>query len=383
MARNEIRERRRSTDRPSPLRHPLLLVALALAAGFGAARWLEQRQSFVWTGRLRAIEVVVRSPESGRLQELKSATGAIVENGRPLATLVDEASDRRRQSLQQSVAILEQELSQSKARAEIDLAWRINTIETERHEARLKQAAYLQQKLDNELREKSLSERLGVPSESDDAPMASLRPVRFEAAERIEKDADRISLRLQREAAANAVEVAGAQISLCDKRLAQLDRLAEVLPAKAQNAQGVEAILSRLDSARKELESEKASSNVVTIAATEYGTVGRWAKRPGDQVIQGEPLVTLFDEDRRYIELPIPSQRLGEFAEGAKVSLLFPGNVKRKGVVGPLPRQTNDASAESVIPPESGGVVTIRIDSVDRLWPESPIGTSIAVRVVR
>lgn len=376
------REPRRLSDRTAFLSRPGVLVFAALLAGFGVARWLEFRSSTVWTGRLLAVEGVARAPQNGRLHQLTAQPGVIAEAGQLLATVMDESTDRRRQHLEQSVVGLEQELAQAKGRCEIDLTWRLNAIETERHDIRLKQATYLQQKFDKELEQRSLSERLGLPS-TEDAPTARIAPLRFDVNAASEGEDDLVSLRLRREAAVNAIEVAEAQVQLCDRRLAQLESLTADLPAQARRAAGVEAIESRLAAARAELAQCAAAGTTHPVRAPEYGTVGRWSKREGDAVTAGEPLVTLFDEDRRYVQVQIPSQRLAEFAEGTKVSLTFPGNIKRKGVVGPLPRQTNDATAETLSASESAGLVSIRIDSVDRLWPDAPIGAAIGVRVAR
>lgn len=388
MARaNEGAIRRQPFSEAAPKRWAAAWAVAALFAGIGFAKWLEHRHTSCWIGRLYACEVIVRAPGSGRVSECLAATGTVTENGKTLAKLEDQSNQRRRGEAEQKVTDLEQELAQAIARGDVDLKWRLQAIETDRHATQLKQAALLQEKFDNELRQRSLEERIGQPGKGDEGAAAEIAPTTFIAAKFASTDSrpqDVVEWRLQREAALNAVEVAAAQIALCDQRLERLRELADSLPGAVRRAAGVDSLEKRLEEARRSAEEAAQSPDALDVIASDFGTVGPWKKRPGDEVGEGEPLVTLFDEDRRYIVAWVPSQQLDLFAEGTQVALKFPGNVKRKGVVAPLPRQTTGASidtaSENAVAP---GMAAVRIDAVDRLWPDAPIGSSIEVRVAK
>lgn len=360
------------------LRRVILLAGFALICGFALARWMEHRQSNALIGRLHAHETVVTSPQPGRIREISVSAGQVVEAKKRLLYLVDDEVDRRRELARQRVATLELELAQAQAKSEIDLAWRLRAIEGDRHETRLKQASFLQHKLDSELRTAAIDEQLKERNTDEDGP-SLVRRTSFSG----DGETEEVPLgnRLEREASVNAMEVATAQVSLCDQRLQQLDRLADQLPARLRRATGVDALETRLAKARADLERSEAESATVEICAPTSGTVGRWEKRVGDGTNVGEPLVTLFDEGRRYVLVHIPAHQAGPFVEGTPATLVFPGHVKRKGVVSTMPQHAHENSPDSDRSPrDAGSFVTVRIETVDQPWPESPIGSAVEVR---
>lgn len=383
---DSTRDHEHSSKAGAVLWRLIMMAGMAVGGGWGMTTWMEFRHATAWTGRLHAFEAVVRAPCAGRIEKLSANAGDVVPTGRLLGSIADSERERRCEGARQRVAALEQQLAEAVAKAEVDLAWRLRSIETERHETRLKQAGYLKSKFDSELRQQALDER---PSPSESAePSKKIAPARFlvpvardESSEPAETS---FSARLQREANVNATEVAAAQVALCDRQLERLDKLALELPQRVRRAAGVETLESLLATARSELEQIEKRPAAIDVNSTEYGTLGRWEKRVGDKVAEGEPLVTQFDEDRRYVLVHVPSQQAAEFTEKTRVSLVFPGKLKRKGVVAPLPRQTHDAAAnEKTLASADAAFVAIRIEATDRLWPEAPIGSAVEVKLAR
>jgi hypothetical protein len=101
----------------------------------------------------------------------------------------------------------------------------------------------------------------------------------------------------------------------------------------------------------------------------------------GERVATGEPIVELLDGDRRFLTLQIPSRSLPLFAVDAEVALEFPGGIQRMGIVRRIPPQTSNVGRDLGTSDSDDAPITLRIDPVDRLWPEVPIGSAVTVRV--
>ena len=108
--------------------------------------------------------------------------------------------------------------------------------------------------------------------------------------------------------------------------------------------------------------------------------MGHYRKRPGDLVVAGESIGEILDDDRRFLTLKIPVEKLVHFPLETEVTLEFPNGLMRKGIVtrdsleaaSAILRQSSDDSNRNI---------RLRIDPTDRLWPEAPDGSIVKVKL--
>lgn len=366
---------------PAPRSRALLLCALALIIGGGVTVVLARTANNATLGYLEAESAEVSAGVSGRIEEVAVAEGARVEPGQKLFVVVDEALESQIAELKKRVDILHRELDQAKAKADLDLKWRMKELESEILQTRLKSAGLLQARLDQEMQQFAWSDYLKdslldqeglfklASTESIIYPLIVPNPPQKES---------RVRALLQQEAARNAQEVSQAQVELCDARLKELEALKNDLPAQIARSQGVQLAEARLAEATEELSRTESRPRSVDVKASMHGTVGIYKKGKGERVAAGESIVTLLDEERRYLSVQVPSRKAPQFPTGSTVALEFPGGHSRTGRVGTAPPQALVSAANMTTLQDS--VVPLRIEPVQKLWPELPIGTAVEVR---
>jgi len=375
-----------TTPWPAPRGRALLLFAAALALGAGTTGWM------AWSGRNTALgyvesaSAVVSSNVAGRIQEIAVAEGARVEPGQKIAVIVDETLESQIAALRRRVDQLHGELDQARARADIDLKWRMKELDRELLQTRLKSAGYMQSQYDQEIEQHVWSEFLNnaliqpVEMFVTAAPEPILYPSIHPAT--LPREA-RLRAVMRQEAARNALEVSQAQVEMCEARLKELEALKKDLPAQIARSHGVEMAEAQLAKASEELSVLESKPREIEIAAPIHGTVGLFRKFGGERVNAGEPIVTLLDEEQRFLSLRIPSRRAPEFPANGEVSITFPGGKVRTGRIGTVPPQVlADGSTVRSEPPRDS-LIPLRIVPIEKLWPEVPIGTAVDVRPMR
>jgi multidrug resistance efflux pump len=352
-------------------------VGAALVIGTVVTGWLDASTSEIFTGSLQAPSSLVNAVSDGRIEQIVAQEGTAVDAGDTIALLFSEARERELAVKRHELASLEVELEQARATAEVDLAWRLKSIEAESLDTRLKSAEFLRQQFDRQMEQQAWREVLDRSSLTVSGASAGLlRPLI--GYDLVSPDEPYARLLLKHESARNAVEIAGVQRRLCETRLKVLEEVAAGLTAKIEQASGVTVAAARLAEAGRELALLEQQPAYTPLNAASHGIVGVYRKEKGDAVRRGEPIVTILDDDQRFVRVRIPSRRLTRFAAGAEVMLEFPAGLRRTGTTRRIPAQTTDSESDP-----ADAFVTLRIDPKDRLWPDVPYGTAVNVRPVR
>ncbi|MFG0294913.1 MAG: HlyD family secretion protein [Maioricimonas sp. JB045] len=354
----------------------VLVVAVALAAGIGLARWINHHGGPTFQGRLTAHTTVVTASRPGRLSDLLTAEGDRVRIGDPLVTLADEDLQEQIQQQTAEVARRQVELETAQAQAALEIEWRQRAIDNEIHEIRLASAGYLKEKFEHELQRSMLADLLtsGEVASLDDGSDAFKSLVLEEQM----PSSRRVSTLLQMEAAANAAEVSSARVEMCDADLKRLSSVRDRLPELVRNASGVDVAESRLAEATAQLERLKARQTSLTVHSPAIGVVGVFQKRPGDHVKPGDVIVELLDDARCQLTVEVPSEYIDDIAPDCEMTLTFPGREVRSGRVVSIAPQARPRTDAVGLGETS---VRVRVEQAGELWPTVPFGSRVDVQI--
>jgi hypothetical protein len=180
---------------------------------------------------------------------------------------------------------------------------------------------------------------------------------------------------LKEDAAAAASQALSAQITLCEQRLEELRTLDKLLDEQIRLSHGVAALAPE----KTEQEVPADDSPVVTVSSPSYGLLGVFHKEAGELLQPGDVIVQILDDDRRSIEVEVPSWAAVGFAPGQQIRLAFPGGERRLGTLSSIPPQTSDSAADAA----QDAVVKLAIEPCGKLWPSVPIGSRVLVYAPR
>src|SRR5690606_7650109 len=139
----------------------------------------------------------------------------------------------------------------------------------------------------------------------------------------------------------NHTEVLNTQITLCEERLAELDRLKSELPEQIERSFGVDRIRDDLEAIEQRLESAKADDAKFSPKSPAFGRVGVYRRSEGEFVSAGETLVEIFDSERPYVLVTVPVSKLVELTSGRRVRVEFEGIRTRKPLEGVVAEVTS------------------------------------------
>ena len=369
-------------EAPAPLGRTLLFALFALTAGLGLTNWMDQTGSETLTAILHAHTATIAASRDSHIGQVLADEGQVLTGGQPVVVLADDGFRSRLSQKRLDAATLKVELKQARAKAEVDLDWRIKNLDDEILQTRLKSANLLKEHFTRQIEGIAWQEFLDDYDAGDDAASGDeiFKPVLYRVPAPNET---RIRAMLQHEAARNAVEVFAVQVKMCDQRLEELKKLKRELPAKIHRAMGVDVAETRLKQALEEISALDERERELTLSTPTYGTVGVFRKRAGDRVAAGEPIVEILDQDRRFLVLEVPSRQVGGFAAGTVVDLLFPGGEERSGKVRGIPPQTVGSLRGDRTLDNRDTLVPVHIDPIDKLWPHIPIGSSVEVTLAK
>jgi len=355
----------------------VVITAFALLGSSAITIWIGSSDSQSYSGRVEAQITSIEVPTAGRVASIMVSEGEWVEPGRAIARLVDENLHAERTAHRDSVASLAAELERARAQAAINLQWRLQEIDTQILETRLKSAGLVKEQFASQIEAiawRDFIEEFNTfnASATRDQIVTLLTEKKLLSEER------RTRAMLQQASARNANEVFATQIRLCDDRLSQLKMLRGDLPENVQRAAGVEEIQLRLARTQSQLQQLEQRPEEFFVRATGYGTVGILQYEEGDIAAAGRTLVNLLDDDRRFVSVKVPSRRLAAFASGTEVRLTFSEDELRTGIVASVSpealaveRDGRDNSDESM--------VEISIEPSGKLWPQELIVGSAAM----
>jgi len=367
----------RETSHPTPGTggpRPLLaagLAGLALLCGIAVVSQLEGARFEQFQGRLQARSVTVAAPYSAQIERVLAPTGTMVKPGDPIVRLRNDALVAQVEAAAQAVASLDKEQIQSEAKYQVELEWRLRSIRAEMFETKIKSAAFLKQKLSHQIEE--LAWKAAAEDEDADKEPKSASLIDHVGFRSVSPRDARVESLLKSEAAKNAEEVSTAQVDLCDRRLAELEKLERSIPDQVRKSIGIELIEQRLQEARQTLATLEARQAGLTLTATSVGVVGVYQAAVGQQVPAHEPVVQLLDNDQPWLALEVPSSRIAEFRAQEVVTLVFPGDVERKGRIAQIPPQTSGGTVSG------DALVVVPVEPAGKLWPSVPFGARVDV----
>jgi multidrug resistance efflux pump len=350
----------------------LVLAALALTGGIWLTQRLDQQRSPAFSGRLQARMTIISAEQAARLQEVRVKSGQRVSTGDELLVLQFDQHPLDASAQQQELARREQEARRIKAAADLELQWRRREVQAEIFQTQLKLAGLREEKAHREVEQIAWRERLSAPSLFSQQPGPA--PIfQFVGNVADEASEERIKSMLREDAAAGAAQALLGQIELCEQRLGELRALDQQLETQIRASYGVDAAEEQVRQAAEQLSGDTAVTSAI-VSSPGYGVVGQFRKQPGELVQAGEILVQILDEERRTIDVEVPSWAAVKFKLNQRVDLEFPGQEARTGIVTEIPPETQaftDAAGDAP--------VRLTISPAGKVWPSSPVGSRVQV----
>lgn len=358
-----------------------LLLVVAMIAGTGLAWVLDRHGLRTFSGSIEAKKTLITTNHDALVQEVSVKVGQTVVSGDALLKLADADLEDRLASKKREIVQFEAELAKLKAASDVELAWRRREIQTEVFQTQMRVAALAQEKLSKEVEHLAWKERLNrtqAAPVSAPAPRVTegdgpFRKISMEMTHAAPADDRRIQAMLREDSAAAAVEALTTQIALCDQQLNKLDGVDRNLDLKIRTSMGVDVAEARLIGAKAELAKIEDQVKDLSLTSPTYGTIGDVKPQPGDRVPGGRTLIEILDDQQPHVVAQIPSDAAASVRPGSKVTLVFPTQERRSGIVASIPPQATTAagSNESVLP--------IRIEPAGKLWPKLAIGSNVKV----
>jgi len=357
---------------PASRLRTFLLLAVTLATSIFLTGWIGAEQDELLSGRLSARTSIIRTPDAGRIDKWLVGAKATVEQGTKLAILVDDSLHQRIADKRCEIASLESQLKRRRAQADVDLTWRRRSLESEILANRLKSAELMQLEYDQRIALQAWKSVLrDTPRRvATSGPDDIFRPTGLSKADDLSITSRQKAMK-GHESARNAAEVAAVKLQLREERLRELQRLIKGLPAKVREAAGIEAIDRQLAAAKRELQQLEALPPQRTIVADAYGKLLARIGKSGDVLQAGDELARIVDDERRFLTVAVPANRLARFQVGKPVQLRFPGNERRRGTIVEL-AAAGDGTANDT---------NVVIEPAGKLWPSLPFGAAVQVVV--
>lgn len=356
-----------------PLR-TIAVGAIALAAGVWATTQFDRQTSQMYSGRLQARMVTITAQSAARLKTIHVTPGERVAAGTPLFVLESEEALQQTSQRRQEAEHKQQTAIRVKAAAELELHWRRRELQAEIFQTQLRLAGVKQERLHLDVAKIAWREQLSATTVFRDEPPRS-SVFRFISDAAPVATEERVQAMLNEDAAATTAEALDVQIALCEQRLIELRNLDSLLESQIWTSHGVEHAKeeSRIAAEAAAAQTDE-SQSAIAVLSPSYGLAGLFRRQPGDRVEAGEVLVQILDDDRRSIEVEIPSASVNLFKTGQPITLKFPGAEMRTGTIAAIPPQTSANRSEA-----SDSVITLVIEPVGRLWPQVPIGSQVLV----
>lgn len=357
-----------------PWRRIVILIGLAVTAGSGLAYFLEGKGFQAIPGTIEARTTTIVTNRIGRVDSVVAKVGQSVVPGDTLFQLVDPQLDDRLLNKRREISEYEADALRTKAATDIELSWRRRDLQAEIFEMQLKVAALSQEKLNKQVEQIAWKEHLtSCDPNVDNAIPVSGHPFRSVSLEIHTPNERRLQAMLREDAAAAAVETLTAQLTLSEQRLKTLEQLDQEIESKVRASSGIDLAETRLNGAKKELLALESQIKDLTLTSPTYGTVGEVKLQPGDRVTLGERLTEILDDQQPHIIANIPSSAAAQVHLGSKITILFPSDQQRLGIVTSIPLQTVSVPGY----PES--ILAVKIEPAGKLWPRLAIGSNVKV----
>jgi biotin carboxyl carrier protein len=347
-----------------------ILVLIAFCSSIFFTGWISDKEHDSLTARLTVETTVVVAEHDGRVEEIRVTPGKPVHVGETLLSVSNEELIAEIAMLKKDVEQKQRDWQEHLAKSEIDLSWRMRTVNKEILQTRLKMTELMKQEFDQSIEQQAwrdfMSKRPGRTKTT--SPDDVFRTVSHE---RVLPGENQFEAMIQLEAARNAGEVSRVQLRLCEERLKELQTLKLELPTRVKKAAGVAEAVTRLDAARESLEKLQSQELTRQIASRGFGQVGTYLRRVGERVKAGDEIVKVTDESQRFLIVEVPAEKLSQFVLGKTLHLVFPDGESHHGKVG---KRLESSAANT-----QSGLTKIRIEPAGKLWPKVPIGSAVEI----
>lgn len=349
----------------------ILLIALAVCAGTGLV-WSLEKSQHAFSGTLEVNKSIVAASLTGRLKEISITPGRSVAPGDRLFELADGQLEDKLISKRREISELDAELVRANATAQVEITWRRRDLQADIFETQLKIAAFSQEKLNKQVEQLAWKDRLSSEANGI-VPIGTGSQFKSISLELQKPDDQRFLAMLREDAAAATVETLTAQISLCDRRLKNLETLDKELDGKIRASSGVDVVEARLRGAKQELTVLESQAQELAVTSPIHGTIGEIHFRQGERVTSGSAVVEILNDQHSHVTAQIPARMASNIREGNHVALVFPADERRTGIVTSVPTVTSTAANQTE------PVLLIKIEPTGKLWPKVAVGTNVTV----
>ena len=359
----------------------LPLAVVALFAGLGTTVLLARAGEVRLIGFLRAEQSVVYAPHSGRVESVQAKSGEAVKPRQSLIQLTDESLNHEISTKLREVTSLQAGLEQCRAKAEVEISLQRKDVDDDLLRTRLEAAKYLRESYAAKFEHVTLR---NLAKESGSGRWLAATPDLLSQPERIFNsipaepvaipDEMRFSAVMRQELARNLAEVNKVQSEFCEHHIAELEKLRKDLPEMIRKAAGVDVAEAKLAQVAEQLEALNKQKLAMSVTSPGHGIVGSYSKHVADPVGVGEALVTIYDRERPFVEVDVPSRDVIKLQVGQTLRLDFAGENRtgRVEFICPQAHNRND---------DADSWITVRIRPAGKLWPEVAIGSAIGVRM--
>ncbi len=358
----------------------LPLAIVALICGLGATLWISRAGEVRLIGYLHAEQSVVYAPHSGRVEAVQARTGELVKPRQPLIQLTDNALNHEISAKSREVTSLQAALEQCRAKAEVQMSLKRKDVDDDLLRTRLDAAKFLREHYAANFEHVSLRNlaKQGSTGQWLTATPDFLNPERFfnsvPAAPLVFSNEAKFASVMRQELALNFAETNKVNAELCDQHIDKLEKLRESLPEMIRKAAGVDVAEAKLAQAAEQLEALNQQKAAMSVVSPGHGIVGAYSKHAADPVGVGEPLVTIHDRERPFVEVDVPSREVIRLHVGQTLLLDFAGE-QRTGRVEFICPQAHNRNGDS------DSYITVRVSPAGKLWPEVAIGSAVSVRM--
>jgi multidrug efflux pump subunit AcrA (membrane-fusion protein) len=327
-------------------------------------------------GELKAEVAKLCAPADGVVEWMEVKPGQIVLPGTELFIIRDTQLEQQIRKAELTLDGFRVDLAAAAARSELELQQRTAELDAAAFETELKLTGLLQQQFQNNFETTALGDYLSL---FDSLASTKIPPVdlRMLAIPRQSKEYDRLRAMIERSEVENGLDALQTRIDLCEARLVELQRTVENLPVQIEAAHRIPVIRASIDSVSLELDDLKELEAERSVKSPIYGMAGVLRVQELESVDQGDLLVEVFDRDREFVTVSLPTSLVAKLQADQHVKLHFPNDEDREGVIDSIPPQ--------LMPEEKGenseSTFSLKVRSIGKPWPTLPIGSSLEVSI--
>jgi multidrug resistance efflux pump len=354
------------------------VVIVALILSGIATGFLTQDNSERFAGYLKTEKQTVVAPVNGIVEFVDVATGQAVLPGHELFTIRDTQLATTIADAEREVKRINSLLETAKTNAQMTFEQRLVEIDQDIFQTKLQLAGFLEAEYQHKFEVTAIEEYVDL----FDA-LASSNVATFDLKSIVNepKQADRnnemFSI-IKRATLTNQIETLQAKISLCENHLSELNDGKDKFKKQVASMYKIEELEAQAKSAQAKLEEVSNQEYSQSIVASVYGMAGVSHIKLDSEVKAGQVLTELFDRDREFIQVQLPSRVFPTLSPGSIVRVHFPGDIEREGKIKSIPPQVTVDGTHGH--PESQ--IDLQVFASGKPWPAIPIGSTVYISLL-